>query len=203
MSRLVNFLLSHLFLSFAAINLLLIPSFKSKYNQILQTLNNVPIDYSVPVVLKNAIILAEDKRFFSHFGIDCFGILRAVICNLTTSRFQGASTLVQQLVRCTTAQRQLTFKRKYTEALYAVLLSNRFSKTELIELYIKLYDFGNCKGLQELSVRLEINFASVNCNEAAQLAARLKYPNLTRGNYIRYLKRVRIIEKNLSLCFPV
>lgn len=90
----------------------------------------------VPLALINALTAVEDRKFFSHWGLDPKGILRAAWANLSAGRIeQGGSTLTQQLVKSYYLTGERTFWRKFNEAIMAMLLELRFSKEELLTAY--------------------------------------------------------------------
>lgn len=141
-----------------------------------------------------AIIQIEDRRYYSHHGIDFYAISRAIVKNLTKKKIEGASTIAQQLVRGITGERELKVKRKIREIIIASLISKDFSKHDILIAYVNLYQFRGCKGVFELCKKKNLNIYNLTTNESAQIAARFKYPILTTKNYVKYLKRVREIE---------
>lgn len=91
----------------------------------------------VPKHLIDAILAAEDRRFFTHPGLDPFGILRAAWANLTSASLsQGGSTLTQQLAKNLYFTGERSFVRKSKEAFAAVVLEARYSKERLLRAYI-------------------------------------------------------------------
>lgn len=160
-------------------------------------------DVKIPKNLIQSLILIEDKRYFNHFGIDTYSMFRAFLKNTTTKRLEGASTIVQQLIRTLTNDRQIKFSRKINEVLLAAIISNKFSKDELLCAYLNTYKFNSCVGVPSLCSNESYNFDRLSDNEAAQIAARFKYPSITKSNHIKYLKRVRTIEKKQHLTTPL
>lgn len=153
----------------------------------------------IPDILISSIVRIEDKRFYYHNGIDIYSIARAVYKNLTSKRLEGASTIVQQLVRNSINERSITFKRKINEIFLATLIDKQFSKNEIIIAYLETYNFGKSIGINSLCQNENYLLHTLSNYEVAQITARLKYPNLNTSNYIKYLKRVRTIEvKNYS-----
>ena len=152
---------------------------------------------NIPERLERAIIAIEDKRFYSHKGIDFYSIGRAIIKNTASKRLEGASTIEQQLIRSVTNQREISLKRKLHEALLAILIDKEFTKREVLAGYLWSYDFNSCIGLFELCRQEKYDLEELSWKEAAQIAARLKYPSVNKRNYIKYLKRVRTIEIRL------
>jgi penicillin-binding protein 1B len=84
-----------------------------------------------------AVISVEDERFFSHIGLDFFGIFRALVVNLRAGRVvQGGSTLTQQLVKNLLFSRERSLQRKLLEAFAALSLESRLSKDRILEMYL-------------------------------------------------------------------
>lgn len=157
-------------------------------------LKNLNVNSKLPTLLLKAIISIEDKRYYSHLGIDFYSIFRALRNYVTKKRLEGASTLSQQLVRTILGDREISVSRKINEILISVLITNKFSKNEIIISYCQLYDFGCVIGVEKLCKLENINLNILTDSESYQVAARFKYPILTYSNYIKYLKRVREVE---------
>ncbi len=91
----------------------------------------------VPQHLIDALIAVEDQQFYSHFGINPLGIIRALFRNVSAGRVvQGGSTLTQQLVKNYYLTSEQTFERKAKEAIMAVLLELHYSKDEILQAYL-------------------------------------------------------------------
>ena len=91
----------------------------------------------VPELLKQAILAAEDERFYQHTGIDYLGVARAAYANLTQGgRRQGASTITMQVARNFFLSSEKTLTRKLYEALLAFKIENNLSKDQILELYV-------------------------------------------------------------------
>lgn len=91
----------------------------------------------VPKELKQAILAAEDERFYQHGGIDTMGVLRAALANLTSGGAkEGASTITMQVARNFFLSSEKTLKRKISEALLAIKIEHNLSKDQILELYI-------------------------------------------------------------------
>src|SRR3990167_4412150 len=91
----------------------------------------------VPEVMKNAILAAEDERFYQHTGVDYLGVLRAAYSNLLTGgRRQGASTITMQVARNLYLSSEKTLTRKLYEALLAFKIEASLSKDEILQIYI-------------------------------------------------------------------
>lgn len=88
-----------------------------------------------PQVLKDAVVAAEDKRFYEHGGVDFIGISRALISNLTGGVQSGASTITQQVARNFYLTNERTYTRKFNEALLAYKIEQKLTKDQILELY--------------------------------------------------------------------
>src|SRR5919112_1908943 len=135
----------------------------------------------VPQQMKNAIIAAEDERFYEHPGIDYVGVMRAAWANLVAGgRRQGASTITMQVARNFFLSSEKTLTRKLYEALLAFKIEHSLSKEQILELYVnqiylgqRAYGFGAAsqiyfgKALDQLSL-----------GEVAMLAGLPKAPSM-------------------------
>jgi len=102
----------------------------------------VPLS-AVPKNLQNAVLAAEDSRFYSHFGIDFIGVMRALRENVRRMRIvQGGSTITQQLAKNFFLTPRKSLWRKLREAELAVILELRFTKEEILEAYLNKIYFG-------------------------------------------------------------
>ncbi len=108
---------------------------------------------SIPEHMKQAIIAIEDERFYEHGCIDVRAIVRAVLVNVFRFERQGASTITQQLARnAMYLTREKRLSRKLKEIILACQLESRFSKDELLELYLNWIPFGeNAYGIEQAS----------------------------------------------------
>ncbi len=92
---------------------------------------------AVPAVLKEAILAAEDERFYQHGGISVRGVVRAALANLTAGGAkEGASTITMQVARNFFLTRKKTFSRKFSEALLSLKIEHYLTKDQILELYI-------------------------------------------------------------------
>lgn len=90
----------------------------------------------VPLLMKQAILAAEDERFYTHGGIDYLGVLRAMIGNITSGQSKsGASTITMQVARNFYLSNEKTFTRKFNEALLSFKIEHNLSKDQILELY--------------------------------------------------------------------
>ena len=127
-----------------------------------------------------AVIAVEDRRFKSHFGFDPIGFTRAMIKNVVAGRLvQGGSTITQQLAKNLFLEPERTLERKVQELIIAIWLENKFSKDEILELYLNRVYFGSgAYGVDAASRRYFSKSArDVNLAEAALLAGLLKAPS--------------------------
>ena len=90
----------------------------------------------VPQNMKSAVLAIEDRRFYSHGGVDTKGVVRAIVTNLSGGRKEGASTITMQVARNFFLSSERSFKRKVNEALLAIKIENNLSKDQILELYI-------------------------------------------------------------------
>jgi len=144
-------------------------------------------DSGPPVALKDlpkyapqAFIAIEDRRFYSHHGIDPIGITRAVISNvLRRGGTQGGSTLTQQLAKNLFLTQERTLTRKLQEAILALWLEHKFSKNEILELYLNRVYFGaGAYGIESAAQRYFNKPAKqLTLAEAAVLAGIVRSPS--------------------------
>lgn len=133
----------------------------------------------IPEQLVQAVVAREDKNFFSHFGLDPYGIARAIYVDIKARRFkEGGSTLTQQLVKNLTSRREKVIKRKIKEALLALKVERTYSKQEILEMYLNQVYFGHgCYGVgsaAELYFGKEVK--DLDLNECAMLAGLIRLP---------------------------
>src|SRR6201999_2544826 len=139
----------------------------------------------LPPYLPKAFIAIEDRRFYSHFGIDPWGILRAAVANiLHRGVSQGGSTLTQQLAKNLFLTQERTFQRKLQEVELALWLERKHSKAEILELYLNRVYFGSgAYGVEAASQRYFGKSAkSITLPEAAMLAGLVKSPSRLAPN---------------------
>jgi penicillin-binding protein 1A len=139
----------------------------------------------LPPYLPKAFIAIEDRRFYSHFGVDPYGILRAAVTNvLHRGVSQGGSTLTQQLAKNLFLTQERTFARKLQEAELALWLERKYSKNEILELYLNRVYFGSgAYGVEAAAQRYFGKSArNVTLGEAAMLAGLVKSPSRLAPN---------------------
>jgi penicillin-binding protein 1A len=139
----------------------------------------------LPPYLPNAFIAIEDRRFYSHHGVDPVGIARAAVANLLHRGVsQGGSTLTQQLAKNLFLTQERTMQRKLQEVELALWLERKHSKTELLELYLNRVYFGSgAYGVEAAAQRYFGKSARhVTLAEAAMLAGLVKSPSRLAPN---------------------
>jgi penicillin-binding protein 1A len=139
----------------------------------------VPIK-ELPPYLPRAVIAIEDRRFYSHYGVDPVGLARAAVANvLHRGVSQGGSTITQQLAKNLFLTQERTLWRKMQEAVLAIWLERKFSKSEILELYLNRVYFGSgAYGVEAAAQRYFGKSArQVKIAEAAMLAGLVKSPS--------------------------
>lgn len=154
----------------------------------------VPLDDIAPVMIQ-AIIAAEDDRFFEHRGINFWSIVRAAIKNIRSLEIrQGGSTITQQIVKSLLLTPERSFSRKIKEAILAMRLERSLSKDEILTLYLNQIYFG--RGAYGVEAAARVYFGSsareLTLAESAFLAGLPKAPNYYR-TIDRALRRRRYV----------
>ncbi|HTT99358.1 MAG TPA: PBP1A family penicillin-binding protein [Rhizomicrobium sp.] len=138
------------------------------------------IDVSeLPKYVPDAFIAIEDRRFRDHLGVDPIGLIRAATENMSAGHVvQGGSTLTQQLAKNLFLDPNRTFERKAQEAMLALYLESRYSKDQILTLYLNRVYFGaGATGIEAASERFFNKHASeLTLPEAAMLAGSVKAP---------------------------
>ncbi len=140
----------------------------------------------LPPYLPRAFIAIEDRRFYSHWGVDPIGILRALVNDATGRRgMQGDSTITQQLAKNLFLSQERTLSRKIQEAILALWLERKYSKDRILELYLNRVYFGS--GAYGVDAAAEKYFGhpakDVTLPEAAMLAGLMKAPSRLAPNH--------------------
>ena len=133
----------------------------------------------IPKLVRNAVVTAEDRKFWEHDGYDIEGIGRAAVANLRAGGVEeGGSTITQQLAKSAVGQDR-TLERKLSELLYAVALEERFTKGELLERYLNQTYFGarayGVAAAAEEFFRRPVT--KLKAQQAALMAAMIRSPN--------------------------
>ncbi|HEY4944177.1 MAG TPA: PBP1A family penicillin-binding protein [Rhizomicrobium sp.] len=133
----------------------------------------------LPDYVANAFIAIEDRRFRSHFGLDPIGLGRAALANMVAGHVrEGGSTLTQQLAKNLFLQPNRTFERKMQEAMLALYLESRYTKDQILTLYLNRVYFGaGVWGIEAAAQRFFGKHAeALSLPEAAMLAGSVKAP---------------------------
>ena len=136
--------------------------------------------HEVPNVMKQAILAAEDDRFYQHGGVDYIGILRAVGANLAGGgKRQGASTITQQVAKNFFLSGEKTYTRKFYEALLSFKIENNLSKDQILQLYVNQIFLGQrAYGFAAASqIYYGKSLKDITLAEAAMLAGLPKAPS--------------------------
>jgi penicillin-binding protein 1A len=139
----------------------------------------------LPDYLPKAFVATEDRRFYSHFGIDPIGLGRAMMINAMSGRLeQGGSTLTQQLAKNIYLDAERTISRKGKEAVLALWLERKYSKNQILELYMNRVYFGSgAYGIEAAAQRYFGKSArKVTLAEAATLAGLVRAPSRLAPN---------------------
>ena len=139
----------------------------------------MPLDFIAPHLIQ-AVISTEDRRFYEHWGVDPWGLLRAAWINVKAGRFaQGGSTLTQQLAKNLFLSGERKLGRKVEELTFALWLELRLTKRDILELYLnRVYFGGGAYGVEAASQRyFSKSVREVSVAEAAVLAGLLKAPS--------------------------
>ena len=134
----------------------------------------------IPPVMVDAMVAVEDRRFYSHPGVDPIGIARAAWVNtIRGGNYQGASTITQQLARNLFLTSARKFARKFREVILALALERKFSKQEILELYLNRVYFGaGAYGIEAARRRLfRPPPTRLTLEEAAIIAGLVKAPS--------------------------
>ncbi|MDR0331610.1 MAG: PBP1A family penicillin-binding protein, partial [Chitinispirillales bacterium] len=174
----------------------------------------VPLD-KIPVELQNAVIAIEDRRFYSHWGINMQRNIGAALANVTRGKLaQGGSTVTQQLARNLYLSSDKTFIRKVREILTAVQLERNYTKREIMELYLnQAYLGAGVYGVQAAAEHyFSKNASELTLNECAVIAGIIQLPEhyrpdkadnanrvaARRNAVLRAMAAAKFIDKNIA-----
>ena len=157
----------------------------------------------MPGYVPKAFVAIEDRRFYEHYGIDPFGIGRAFVANvLHRAVAQGGSTISQQLAKNLFLTQERTITRKLQEAMLALWLERKFSKTQILEMYLNRVYFGSgAYGIEQASLRYFGKSArQITLAEAALLAGLVKSPSrlAPTRNFDGAEKRAKVVLKAMA-----
>lgn len=155
----------------------------------------IPNDADLDALVR-ALVAAEDRRFFTHRGVDSRGLARAAVLFFKSKRVQGASTITQQMVRVLTNDYRYSVKRKFKEMCLACAVDRDISKRTQATLYIRIAYYGwRMNGVEQAWRQLRLS-SPLDPSTAALLVARLRYPEPkeTTPSYLEKLnQRARYI----------
>ena len=150
-----------------------IQSFGQVYSELIRT-------EELPQYVIDAIVSTEDRRFYSHFGFDIISFSRAMLTNLFAGRYaQGGSTITQQVAKNLFLTSQKTIRRKVQELLLAFWLEYKFSKEQILTLYLnRVYLGAGTYGIEAAAQKyFQKSSRDLNLKEAAIIAGMLKAPS--------------------------
>ncbi|MFN2459335.1 MAG: transglycosylase domain-containing protein [Candidatus Velthaea sp.] len=126
----------------------------------------------IPIFVRNAFVATEDRNYYQHHGVDLGGIVRAAYADWRHERFQGASTITQQLARALFLSNEVSISRKVQEALLAIEIERFYTKDEILERYLNLIYFGSgAYGVEAAShTYFGTDVAHLTVGQAAMLA---------------------------------
>ncbi|WP_404338497.1 penicillin-binding protein 1B [Pseudoalteromonas mariniglutinosa] len=143
----------------------------------------VPLD-KFPAMLKDTLLVVEDRNFYQHHGVSVWSIMRALYSNIKAGRtVQGGSTLTQQLAKNIYLTRERSLVRKFNEALIALILDYRYSKDEILEAYLNEVYLGQSynQGVHGMGLAAEFYFSKpvdeLEYDQIALLVAMVKGPS--------------------------
>jgi penicillin-binding protein 1A len=134
----------------------------------------------IPAIMRQSMVAVEDRRYYSHIGVDPIGLARAVYLHLTTGKpIRATSTISQQLARTVFLNNSRTVGRKLREGVIALALEWKFSKEEILELYLnKVYFGGGAYGVDAASRKFFGHpGTTMSTSEAAIVAGLVKAPS--------------------------
>jgi penicillin-binding protein 1A len=157
---------------------------KAENGQIVGSFGDIYGDYvgfdELPASLIDAVMATEDRNFFDHFGIDPFGLLRAMVANVRAGKVvQGGSTITQQVAKNVFLTPERSFTRKLREMMLALKLERRFSKQDIMSIYLnRVYLGAGNYGVDAASRRyFDKSAREMTLSESAIIAGLLKAPS--------------------------
>lgn len=172
-----------------------VKTFGSVYSEVIH-LNELPS------YVPDAIISTEDRRFYSHFGFDIVAFTRAMLTNIFMGRYaQGGSTISQQVAKNLFLTQQKTIKRKTQELLLAFWLEHKFTKEQILTLYLnRVYLGAGTYGIEAASQKyFQKSSRDMNLLESAIIAGMLKAPSRYNpfASEERALSRAKVVLQNM------
>jgi membrane peptidoglycan carboxypeptidase len=138
----------------------------------------IPCD-KIPQGMKDAVVSAEDRSFYSNSGVSITGIARAVWANIRGKELQGGSTITQQYVKNAKLSQERTFSRKMKEIVYAVKMDQDYSKDDILCFYLNTIAFGRGANGAQAAAKVYFNTTidKLNTSQFALLAEVIKAPS--------------------------
>jgi penicillin-binding protein 1A len=161
----------------------------------------------IPVDLRHAVMAIEDTDFYTHWGVNTKAILRAAAANILAGRVvQGGSTLTQQLAKTIFLTRKKTLGRKFKEILLTLQIESRYSKDEILQLYLnQIYFGGGAFGVEAASrLYFDKHTQELNLAECAMLAGLIRSPNRyspTNSVELAHDRRATVLRRMRDLKF--
>lgn len=163
--------------------------------------NNASLEFGHLNDFEKLVVVLEDRRFFSHMGVDYRSVAREIVRLLLRQRHGGASTIDMQFVRTVNSETELTMRRKLKETTVAFLIRFHFNKTALLRNHLEIAYFGT--GLNGAEQAADAIFGvpvyRLSKVQAAQLAAMLVYPRPSQPTAVWEAKINRRAEYGLRI----
>lgn len=140
---------------------------------IYQDANRIPVQFSdVPQYCRDATVAVEDKNFYKHSGLSTTGIIRALLSTIVFRRLEGGSTLTQQLVKNVLLTNEQTLPRKIKEAILAIQIEKKYSKDQILQMYLNEAPYGGTSvGMESASeLYYGVSVKTLNLVQCAILA---------------------------------
>jgi penicillin-binding protein 1A len=166
-------------------------------------LYGIPVTLSdLPPSLPQAVLATEDRRFYNHFGVDLIGLTRAMVANIRAGRIvQGGSTITQQVAKNLFLTSDRTYKRKLQEVMVALWLENKFSKDQILALYLnRVYLGAGTYGVDAAARKyFGVSATDVTVWQSALLAGLLKAPSRfnPHSSQERAAARTKVVLSNM------
>ncbi len=147
---------------------------------IYQDANRIPVAFTdIPQYCKDGTVAIEDKEFYKHPGLSMTGIIRALLSNIFSRSLQGGSTLTQQLVKTVLLTNERTIPRKIKEAILAIQIEQKYSKDQILQMYLNEAPYGGTTAGMESAAQLYFGTSvkDLNLIQCAVLAGLPQDPN--------------------------
>ncbi len=147
---------------------------------IYQDANRIPVAFDdIPKYCREATIAIEDKEFYRHPGLSTSGIIRALLSNIFSRGLQGGSTLTQQLVKTVLLSNERTIPRKIKEAILAIQIEQKYSKDQILQMYLNEAPYGGTTAGMESAAQLYFGTSvkDLNLIQCSVLAGLPQDPN--------------------------